>query len=132
VSCLGLRLMQADWRKIEEVLAAALRLDKPLRAAFVKQACGSDELLRHEVESLLNCESRVEQFMNPPALEFLASGTAAKPPPDTETEAPRLDASMTGRVVGQYRCSSGLGPGRCDIVIGTQNEVVAWSPPRPI
>jgi serine/threonine-protein kinase len=41
------------WRRIEELCHDALERDAGDRAAFVREACGDDELLRREVESLL-------------------------------------------------------------------------------
>ena len=41
------------WRKIEELYHSALEREGSRRAAFVEQACGGDESLRREVESLL-------------------------------------------------------------------------------
>ncbi len=41
------------WKTIDEILAAALEQEPAERAAFLTEACGSDEKLRQEVESLL-------------------------------------------------------------------------------
>ncbi len=41
------------WKEIDRIFAAALELEPAARAAFLRQACGSDEELRTEVESLL-------------------------------------------------------------------------------
>ena len=41
------------WRKIEFVYHSALEREVSGRAAFVAHACGGDEALRGEVESLL-------------------------------------------------------------------------------
>jgi hypothetical protein len=43
----------ARWQQIEEVYESALRLEREGRAAFLEEACGADEQLRHEVDSLL-------------------------------------------------------------------------------
>src|SRR5687768_18440840 len=45
------------WNRIEEVLQAALDLEPERRAAFLDEACGEDDELRREVESLLAHES---------------------------------------------------------------------------
>ena len=41
------------WREIDDIFAAALELDSAERPAFLAHACGEDQLLRIEVESLL-------------------------------------------------------------------------------
>ncbi len=42
-----------QWQRIEKLFQSALELEPAQRAAFLAQACGNDEALRHEVESLL-------------------------------------------------------------------------------
>ncbi len=42
-----------QWQRIEQLFQAALELEPAKRAAFLAQACGNDEALRHEVDSLL-------------------------------------------------------------------------------
>ncbi|MBL8203845.1 MAG: serine/threonine protein kinase [Blastocatellia bacterium] len=42
-----------QWQRIEQLFQAALEVTPSQRPAFLAQACGSDEALRHEVESLL-------------------------------------------------------------------------------
>ena len=44
------------WQKIEELYHAALGRGESERPAFLDQACGGDEALRREVESLLAYE----------------------------------------------------------------------------
>ena len=41
------------WRRIEDIYHAALERDEAERPAFLKAACGDDDMLRREVESLL-------------------------------------------------------------------------------
>ena len=41
------------WKEIDHILEAALELDSAERPAFLAQACGEDQWLRTEVESLL-------------------------------------------------------------------------------
>ena len=42
-----------QWQRIEKLFQSALELEPAKRAAFLAKACGDDEALRHEVESLL-------------------------------------------------------------------------------
>jgi len=41
------------WNTLKELFGAALELDPGKRSAFLRDACGSDESLRAELESLL-------------------------------------------------------------------------------
>ena len=57
------------WHRVEEICQQALQLDESRRPGFVQSACGSDDVLRHEVESLLALDKKAEQFIESPALE---------------------------------------------------------------
>ena len=60
------------WQRVEQLLHSASKLEEKDRADFLKQACGEDEALRQEVESLLACESEARTFIEVPALEMVA------------------------------------------------------------
>ena len=64
------------WWQVEKIYHAALEQRESGRAAFVKEACGGDEALRQEVESLLTQESETRDFIETPALELLAQSVA--------------------------------------------------------
>ena len=51
----------SDWRRVEEIVHAALERAPAERSAFVREACGNDERLRAEVESLLANASVAEK-----------------------------------------------------------------------
>ena len=59
---------QVRWSRVKQVLGDALELPDPKRAAFLDQACGSDEELRQEVEALLEVSADVDDFIEKPAL----------------------------------------------------------------
>src|SRR5258708_8534326 len=46
-------LGNAQWEKIKEIFGAALELELGRRSDFLRDACGSDQALLTEVESLL-------------------------------------------------------------------------------
>ena len=87
-------------RRIEEVCDAALDHDAHERAAFVAAACGPDDALRQEVESLLAHAQRAEGFLAAPIGEVAAHVLA-----DEHT------ASLVGRQIGSYTILSRLGAG---------------------
>jgi serine/threonine protein kinase/Tol biopolymer transport system component len=80
-----------------DLFDAALKLQPNERATFLKQACGNDERLRKEVESLLDSYDNAEAFT--PALEIAARMLARSPivAPD--------------QIVSHYRIVSSLGEG---------------------
>jgi len=88
------------WRRIEELYQLAIEEDVSQRAAFLEKACGSDEKLRRELESLLEHEKRAEQFMESPGAAVLAKSMAGD----------RAE-SMIGRQFGAYKILSLLGVG---------------------
>jgi tetratricopeptide (TPR) repeat protein len=85
---------RARWRRVEELCHAALERDVALRASFVRDACGGDQELQHEVESLLAQGSVLNDFLELPKL-----GTV-----DVELD-------PIGRQIGVYRIVSLLGRG---------------------
>ena len=60
--------MPRNWPKVEELYHAALERPAAEREAFVSAACGGDDELRREVQSLLKHEREAERLMEEPAL----------------------------------------------------------------
>jgi serine/threonine protein kinase len=86
-------------RDIERICQAALDRDPLSRAAFLAEACGGDDALRREVESLLAQESSVERFMEGAVLEVTAAGALAE------------RGFAIGQSIGPYHVLSSLGAG---------------------
>src|SRR5262245_6734205 len=84
--------------EIERIWHAAHARDAASRAAFLREACGDDEKLRHDVETLLACEQSAEGFLSSPAFQILAQGLAQQP-------------LMAGCELGAYRITAFLGAG---------------------
>ena len=63
--------MKAErWPAVERVYHDALERAAEERAAFLCEACGGDEELRSEVESLLAYQDKAKDFIETPALEI--------------------------------------------------------------
>src|SRR2546423_11590549 len=90
----------ARWQQVKEVLNAALGRDTHERAAFISKACGGDESLRHEVESLIISHGEAGSFIEEPAFNVNAEMFAGE-----QTE------SLAGRSFGPYEILSQLGAG---------------------
>lgn len=99
------------WRRIDEVLSAALQLPPDERLEFVRQRTTGDADLGRAVEELLRAESAASSFLERPIrldsetwLEASAE-YLAKPPLEAGTQA------AVGRVVGAWRIVRELGRG---------------------
>jgi serine/threonine protein kinase len=84
------------WQRVKELFGAALELKAPARDAYLRQACGGDEALRHEVELLLEGQSAAGEFLSrSPGL-----GSAERSP-----------ALAAGRSLGVYQVVGPIGVG---------------------
>ena len=88
------------WQQVSQLYHAALAQDARERGRFLAQACGGDDALRREVESLLAHEGTAEGFLAAPALEMAAKVMAED-----------AGGSLTGRQIGTYQIQSALGAG---------------------
>ena len=88
------------WKQVEELYHAALECPAESRADFLRAACGDDQDLYREVESLLGFKSQAENFIEKPALEIAAKAVA-----EDNTK------SVIGRQIGNYKILSLLGQG---------------------
>jgi eukaryotic-like serine/threonine-protein kinase len=88
------------WRQIEHLYHAALERAPNERMAFLDYACGDDQDLRQEVESLLAYDERAQHLIETPPDTIAADMLAAEQP-----------LSPIGRSLGHYRIISLLGKG---------------------
>jgi len=68
--------MPRDWPRVEELYHAALDEPAAEREAFLDQACGGDQELRREVQSLLGHQQEAERLMEQPAASAATQGLA--------------------------------------------------------
>jgi serine/threonine-protein kinase len=66
------------WLRVEELCHQALEIADSLRGEFVQSACGDDDELRREVESLLAQEEKAEHFIESPAFEVVGRLVASQ------------------------------------------------------
>ena len=61
-----------NWQKVREIFDSALRRKPEERRKFINEACGDDQLLLVEVESLLSSLNSAESFLETPAVAKVA------------------------------------------------------------
>ena len=83
-----------QWNNAKAIFAAALEHDAAARDAFVRTACGKDESLRLEVESLLSAYNTSDGLSAPPWFDRAGAGP-----------------TVEGRTIGPYRLIRKLGEG---------------------
>src|SRR2546430_1096116 len=70
IICRHTRTMTAErWRQVEELYHSTLEREPGERRQFLDSACGGDEDLRHEVESLLDHAESGDGLLEHPAWE---------------------------------------------------------------
>jgi hypothetical protein len=86
------------WRQIEEICDRALQRPSADRAAFVRDACGNDDALRHDVEAILAHASRAEVFLAQPVAAVAAQ--VMEPFTDAVLTGCKLNALVIGPLIG--------------------------------
>src|SRR6516225_7447919 len=89
-------------RQIEQLFHAVLEVEQNRWADFLRQACGTDESLRREVESLLAYFSKAETFIERPAMEWAAQGLAQDEVQPRTTEAVVTEPDYSRAVAARW------------------------------
>ena len=74
-------MVSERWAEVERIYHEALEREAGERAAFLGEACGDDDALRREVQSLLSHVKAAGAFLERPALEEEAQGLRQEPAP---------------------------------------------------
>jgi serine/threonine protein kinase len=88
------------YQRVVEIFQAASERSPDVRPAFLASACGGDDDLRRQVESLLAADAHSDGFLDKPADDLAAAAVAAR-----ETR------SLIGHKISHYEVVSLLGAG---------------------
>ena len=97
---------EEPWRRIEQIFLQAIEIPQSERGAFLGQACGADQELRREVESLLRRDEITGGGEDSAVIAGIIADTAAGLFGDD-----RMPDRMAGAVIGNYRIIREIGRG---------------------
>ncbi len=87
------------WQQVREILEPALERAKDDRVAYLDLACGDDDDLRREVESLIAASDEADDFIETPPLSMVAESLSDQP------------ELQSGERLGHYKVISRLSRG---------------------
>src|SRR5262245_35875304 len=95
------------YEQIGKLYQAVLEREPSERAAFLNDACGADDELRLEVQSMLAAHEQAAEFIEKPPHDLAAGWQAAR----HQQESSNQPTVLTGRSIDQYEVLSLIGRG---------------------
>ena len=100
------------WKRVDDLLQAALQVPAEQQEEFLRQQCGGDSALLEEVRSLLTSHRKAGSFLESPGLHV--AEVAAQLPTLGVTQSG--SSSITGQTISHYRVLGPLGSGGMGVV----------------
>lgn len=113
------------WQRIGEIYHAALPLLQSERSTFVATECGSDTVLQHEVNSLLDSDASSGDFLEPSAFEVglkILMDDTSKSLETLLSPDPSSDKLVETIIDGRYLIGKKLGQGGVGAVYLAQDQ----------